>query len=178
MEHSPYNGTIALLTLLLILGFALVAGATPRAELWPRWQGHDLRGTIQVDHSPSAVLLKTYLVVEGPKRVRCGAVTAEDKKVLADYVAMLAAVPVARLNRPEQKAYWINFYNALAVKTILDHYPVKSIRDIKSGWLSPGPWDLKRIEVDGVELCLNDIEHRILRPIWQDNRIQYTMNCA
>lgn len=27
-------------------------------------------------------------------------------------------------------------------------------------------------------MSLDDIEHRILRPIWQDNRIHYALNCA
>ena len=27
-------------------------------------------------------------------------------------------------------------------------------------------------------MSLNDIEHRILRPIWQDARIHYALNCA
>ncbi len=26
--------------------------------------------------------------------------------------------------------YWINLYNALTVRVVLDHYPVDSIRDI------------------------------------------------
>lgn len=104
--------------------------------------------------------------------------TAPDKQSLDRYVATLAAVPVAKLNRAEQKAYWINIYNALTVKIILDNYPVKSIRDIRSGLFSPGPWELKLARVEGVELSLNDIEHRILRPIWEDNRVHYAVNCA
>ena len=27
-------------------------------------------------------------------------------------------------------------------------------------------------------MTLNDIEHRILRPIWQDKRLHYVLNCA
>jgi len=34
------------------------------------------------------------------------------------------------------------------------------------------------LSVEGEELSLNDIEHRILRPIWQDPRIHYALNCA
>ena len=30
----------------------------------------------------------------------------------------------------------------------------------------------------GREISLNDIEHRILRPIWKDPRIHYAVNCA
>ncbi len=37
--------------------------------------------------------------------------------------------------------YWINLYNALTIKLVLDHYPVASIRDISPGLFSFGPWD-------------------------------------
>jgi Protein of unknown function, DUF547 len=172
---------LALLALVLSLGWAASVGAAPQAKLWPRWQASDPRSTLRVDHSAWAAFLQKYLVVtpaDAPNLVRYRSVSAADKQALTGYLAALAAVPVATLNRAEQKAYWINLYNALTVKTILDHYPVTSIRDIKSGWFRSGPWDLKLIQVDGVELSLNDIEHRILRPIWRDNRIHFAVNCA
>ena len=67
---------------------------------------------------------------------------ATDRKALAQYLDALAAVPISRYERDEQLAYWINLYNALTVKVILDHYPVDSIRDINisPGWFSVGPW--------------------------------------
>ena len=34
------------------------------------------------------------------------------------------------------------------------------------------------ISVAGEKLTLNDIEHRILRPIWRDARVHYVVNCA
>jgi len=180
--RSLYQTKIAFaIVILLSLGFGSIAGAAPRADLWPRWQTHDPQSRISVDHSAWGHFLDTYLVVGKPgavNLVRYKAVTAAGRQALDHYVAALAAVTVANLDRAEQKAYWINFYNALTVKTVLDHYPVKSIRDIKSGLFSPGPWDLKLVRVEGVELSLNDIEHRILRPIWQDNRIHYAVNCA
>lgn len=92
----------------------------------------------------------------------------------------MRAVEVSSLNRSEQKAFWINLYNGLTVKLILDHYPVESIRDIdlSPGIFSKGPWDAKLLKIEGQELSLNDIEHRILRPIWRDNRVHYALNCA
>lgn len=75
-------------------------------------------------------------------------------------------------------AYWINLYNAATVELILDHYPVRSITRIKSGLFSFGPWDRKLLKVDGHKLSLNDIEHRILRPLFKDPRIHYAVNCA
>ncbi|MEA3277310.1 MAG: DUF547 domain-containing protein, partial [Pseudomonadota bacterium] len=41
-----------------------------------------------------------------------------------------------------------------------------------------GPWGKKLVTVEGVALSLNDIEHRILRPLWDDPRIHYGLNCA
>ena len=32
--------------------------------------------------------------------------------------------------------------------------------------------------VEGEALTLDDIEHRILRPVWQDPRMHYVLNCA
>ncbi|MGM0416172.1 MAG: DUF547 domain-containing protein, partial [Thermodesulfobacteriota bacterium] len=116
----------------------------------------------------------------GINRVRYAAVTSEDKKKLQKYLDTLQDISVSRLQRPEQKAYWINLYNALTVNVILEHYPVESIRDIdiSPGWFSNGPWDAKLLHIEGKDLSLNDIEHRILRPIWQDNRIHYAVNCG
>ncbi len=66
------------------------------------------------------------------------------------------------------------------MKVVLDHYPVDSIRDIdiSPGLFADGPWDKKLVEIEGESVSINDIEHRILRPIWRDPRIHYAVNCA
>lgn len=68
-------------------------------------------------------------------------------------------------------AYYINLYNALTVKLILDHYPVKSIRDIQN------PWGQNLITIYGTDLSLDDIEHKILRTL-DEPRIHFAINCA
>jgi hypothetical protein len=169
------------LFLLLMVSIDTIAFAAPKAELWPRWQENNPQSTTRVDHSAWAQFLEKYLVVGtagATNLVRYAKVNPEDKASLAKYIKTLSAVPMSELNRAEQKAVWINLYNSLTVHTILEHYPVKSIRKISSGWLSSGPWGLKLVEVEETKLSLNDIEHRILRPIWQDNRVHYTVNCA
>ena len=55
---------------------------------------------------------------------------------------------------------------------ILQSYPLDSIKDLDD------PWDRKLFEVEAKALSLNDIEHRILRPIWRDPRIHYAISCA
>jgi len=122
-------------------------------------------------------------VIAGPDgitRIDYGAVTAAERTGLDRIIDALAAVPVSDLKRDAQMAYWLNLYNAVTVKLILDHYPVESIRDIKlgGGLFGGGPWDAPLVEVEGQPITLNEIEHRILRPIWQDPRIHYGVNCA
>jgi hypothetical protein len=63
---------------------------------------------------------------------------------------------------------------------VVSRFPVKSIRDINisPGFLTRGPWGAKLLTIEGEKLSLDDIEHRILRPIWKDNRVHYAVNCA
>jgi len=57
---------------------------------------------------------------------------------------------------------------------------VDSIRDIdiSPGLFADGPWGAELVTVEGVPLSLDDVEHRILRPIWRDPRVHYAVNCA
>ncbi|MEM7022613.1 MAG: DUF547 domain-containing protein [Pseudomonadota bacterium] len=166
---------------ILISGHA-VSHAAPEAELWPRWEAHDPQSAATIDHGPWAQLLSRHIVAgtDGVNRVTYADFTPEERAALAQYIDDLTTLPISTYSRPEQMAYWINLYNALTVKVVLDHYPVDSIRDIdiSPGWFSNGPWGKKLVVVEGEELSLDDIEHRILRPIWRDPRIHYAVNCA
>jgi hypothetical protein len=175
----------------LIFGLAMALVALPAAAFgtWSSsapeaddvWRAHDPAGIVTVDHAAWGAFLTKYLDVRkgDANRVAYGAVTASDKAALEGYLATLAATPISRARRDEQFAYWLNLYNALTVKVILDHYPVASIRDIDiSGLFANGPWGAEVISVEGRALSLDDIEHRILRPIWGDPRIHYGVNCA
>lgn len=167
---------------LALLLFALPAQAAPKAELWARWTVHDPASTFAVDHSAWGRFLSAYVSREadGIARVAYARVTPADRAMLQEYLAALQATDIDRLARPEQRAFWINLYNALTVETVLAHYPVSSIRDIRisPGLFASGPWGRKLARVAGEALSLDDIEHRILRPIWSDPRIHYAVNCA
>ncbi len=158
------------------------ADAAPAAERWPRWEAHDPDSATLVDHAAYGDLLDRYLTrhADGVNRVRYAALRADDRAALAAYVQSLEAIDPDGLNRAEQMAYWINFYNALTLLVVVEHYPVASIRDIaiSPGLFSRGPWRRQLVVVNGEALSLDDIEHRILRPIWRDPRIHYAVNCA
>lgn len=173
---------IAILGLLAVLTCAGAQAAAPRAELWDRWLAHDPASLLQIDHDDWDAFLVRYLRIgaDGVHRVAYGAVAPEDRALLENYVARLGGLPISRYSRPEQMAYWINLYNALVVRLVIDHYPIASIRDIGKGSDAPGvgPWRRKLVEVEGTPLSLSDIAHRILRPIWRDPRVHYALACG
>lgn len=171
---------LACLFLLGVGGFeALFA---PKKDLWPRWEAHDPGSSISVDHSSWQRLLDRHLSQggDGINRFDYAGLGEEGRAILESYIEALATTSVSTLNRNQQLAYWLNLYNALTVRTVADAYPVASIRDIdiSPGLFADGPWGRKLVLVEGVELSLNDIEHRILRPIWNDPLIHYGVNCA
>ena len=176
VRRKPNRQLFSAMALLAIFG-------APQSDLWPKWQKHDAASAQKIDHSAWDKLLKRYLVAPHPSgihRVRYGLVAPEDRKALKSYLENLQSLPISAYNRAEQKAYWINLYNALTVEIVLSRYPIESIRDIgiSPGLFSRGPWDAKLLSIESEKLSLNDIEHRILRPIWQDARVHYGVNCA
>ena len=149
-----------------LLGAALLAAACtpPRPERIPHcaWQAV-LNDYVAPD--PDGVNLFDYAAL---------AAHSADAAKLAGYLAHLEGIDPRNYSRAEQMAYWINFYNALTVKVVLDAYPVDSIREIHAGVVPlTGPWGDVHASVAGDDLTLDDIEHGILRPIWRDKRIHY-----
>ena len=82
-------------------------------------------------------------------------------------------------SKNEQKAFWINAYNAFTIKIILMHYPITSIKDIKRGIpFINTTWDIKFIKIGTETYDLNNLEHGILRPKFKDSRVHFAVNCA
>lgn len=99
----------------------------------------------------------------------------KDPSRLKAYAADIADVPAVTLAAwPDEDkiAFWINAYNALTLVSIVEKYPVKSIRDI------PGVWDSRKFKVAGRSLTINEIEHEILRKDFEEPRIHMALVCA
>jgi hypothetical protein len=114
-------------------------------------------------HAPLDRLLDTY--------VRGGLVyyraLKSDRVALDRYVQALdvPAAELARWPEMEQKAFWINAYNALVLRTVIDAYPIRavvttyprnSIRQI------PGAFERRTHRVAGESLTLDSVETRML----------------
>lgn len=148
---------------------------------FPGFAVADNASSVTIDNTIWNTFLDRYLTLNanGVMLVDYGAVSGDDKAALKNYVAALETIDPTTLSSDEQLAYWLNFYNALTADVILDNYPLESIRDIKDGPFDvKGPWNNKRVTVNGQELSLDDIEHNIIRPIYAEPRIHYGVNCA
>ncbi len=89
---------------------------------------------------------------------------------------------LARWTREQQMAFWSNAYNVFTLRAIVDHFPIRgsffslgprnSIRQIS------GVWDTLKWTVAGRQVTLDDIEHKILRPTFQEPLVHFAVNCA
>lgn len=165
---------------LLLLGmlspFALAA---PKSELWPYWNQSRSDSNIEVDHQIWQSLLSRFVreSADGINRVAYREFDEAAKLELSNYLEAMSRVAPTQLNQNEQLAYWINLYNAQTIQVVLDHPKKKSILSM-GPFFAFGPWDEPYLTIEGKPVTLNDIEHRILRPIWQDHRLHYVLNCA
>ena len=76
-------------------------------------------------------------------------------------------------NEADYQAFWINGYNLLVIKSIVDNYPIKSPLD-KSGF-----FDIKKHAIGGELITLNDIEHKMLRAFFpKEPRFHFVLVCA
>lgn len=143
------------------------------------------KSSLKVDHTALSALLKTYVkpASDGVNRVDYAAFKAGGHKALKRYLKQMTGVDPRALDRKEQFAFLVNLYNAKTIDVVLDHYPVRSIKEISLGsgllaMFAGGPWKEKVVAINGVAVSLDDIEHEILRKTFRDPRVHYALNCA
>ena len=110
--------------------------------------------------------------------------SAADLAALDAWIAEAATRRPSGMARAQAFAFWANLYNALTLKVVLERYPVRSIKDIRSTGvgLDPrqfaGPWRTRLVTIEGNRMSLDDIEHGTMRPSFRDPRVHYAVNCA
>ncbi len=78
-------------------------------------------------------------------------------------------------NHFEKLAFYINAYNILALKKVVDHWPTQSIKD--SGSFFSPVWGKPAGSLNGKTVTLDQIENEILRPMGEP-RIHLAIVCA
>ena len=131
----------------------------------------------QFDHSAWDHVLKKFVTEQG--RVDYAALQANVAE-LDRYVAELAAQspasdPQSFPTRQSQLAYWINAYNALVMKGVIDRWPVESVRKI--GSLPYSFFWRKKFVLGERKYTLDTIEG-IMRKNLAESRVHFALVCA
>ncbi len=115
---------------------------------------------------------------------------AESAEALDCWLADVSAVDIEALERNsplaepanEGIAFLINLYNALAVRQVLQKYPIESIRPTVLGipnWISFLLFFKKTVyTLNGRSLSMDGIEHGILRDRYSEPRMHFALVCV
>ncbi len=149
---------------IIVLALVLGGGAARAAE--PDW-------------SVYAALLKNHVHAARQadvslNRVNYFAIKSDPR--FAQVVSQIEQFPLAELNTQEEKlAFYINAYNVLAIRMVLDHWPLTSIKD--AGSLLKPVWKKEAGRLGGQPVSLGEIEHEVLRPMGEP-RMHMAIVCA
>ena len=129
------------------------------------------------DHGPFDQVLQEYVDDQGLVRY---AALAKDRAQLDAYVDSLGLYspeshPDRFPSREHKLAYWINAYNAFTLRGVIDVYPIASVMD---AFAASGFFNRQTFVAGGREMTLDHIENQIIRPIYQEPRIHFAVNCA
>ena len=123
-----------------------------------------------VDHGPWSTLLTRYVDAQG--RVAYRDLQAKDRVTFDAYLTTLAHTQPDGMTEVEEKAFWINAYNAAIVSGILHGYTTESLLGRKQllSWFT--------VRIAGKDRTPDEIEHQILRKKFADPRVHFTIVCA
>jgi hypothetical protein len=124
-------------------------------------------------------LLKRYVKPHVIDNIRLNAVDYGRLKTDPGFFRLVGRLekfaPSGLKSHEEKMAFWINVYNIFAVKKVVDHHPLESIRDV-GNFFKP-VWKRLAGVVGGREYTLHEIEHEILRKM-REPRIHVAIVCA
>jgi hypothetical protein len=131
----------------------------------------------RVSHAEWDRLLRSYVDGDGLVDYRRWKSDGAGSASLDNYLATLST---ASLEPPSPRAavlaYWINAYNAVTVRGILREYPTTSIKN-HTALFGYNIWRDLKLRVGDELKSLDDIEHRVLRPLGEP-RIHFALVCA
>jgi hypothetical protein len=159
----------------MLVGLMMIVTGAVRAQELP-------------DHAAFTAVLGQH--VQGP--LVDYAALQQNRSGLDAYLESLARTDRATIEaapRDAQLAFWINAYNACALRLVIDHYPIKqagfpaslvrSLQGVPANSIRQvaDTWKREFCEVAGKARALDEIEHEIIRPIGEP-RIHFAVNCA
>lgn len=126
-----------------------------------------------LDHAPFEALLRKYVDGRGRVAYARWKADAADFAALGKYVEQVGSAKVDGKSEQARLAFYINAYNALVLKSVLDKWPVESVIGVD------GFFNKEQHRVAGQQMTLDDLEHnKIIRVQFAEPRIHFVLVCA
>jgi hypothetical protein len=123
----------------------------------------------QFNHKPYDELLRRYVKAG---RVDYQGIKANDLAKLVTYLETVSKAQSSQLPKRDKLAFYLNAYNAIVIKAVIDHLPLSNVMKIT------GFFKAKRYSVAGRSLTLDALENQIIRPTFKDPRIHFALVCG
>lgn len=118
-------------------------------------------------------ILSTYVTNDGGFRYEALRANEEHRAQLASFAETVAESEPDSWSRDVQLAFYINAYNALVIKSVLDLWPIRGVMTVR------GFFDRREHRVAGQSMTLNHLENEIIRSErFAEPRIHFLVNCA
>lgn len=194
---SVYKATILALAIMLIVGTTAYATPLSADDQIPieQFATYDDTYTGTISHRNWERVLDIMFVGDSDANVltlEYGRISRQARQVLKQYLSSLQKVPISQYSRKVQLAFWLNFYNAASFSLVIEAGDQLAIQ-INSPSRNPhrkpsirmkslltkdsGPWHEASFAVEGTNISLTDIEHRIVQAHWNDPNVLYGLSC-
>lgn len=131
-----------------------------------------------IDHTSWNALLQKYVNDQGQVNYKAWKASQADSAALDAYLNHLStASTTTEATAASQLAFWINAYNAVTVKGILQVYPTTSIRNHTAKVVGYNIWKDLLLIVGDNQISLDSMEHKVLRKMGEP-RIHFAIVCA
>jgi uncharacterized protein DUF547 len=137
-------------------------------------------------HDSFETLLRSYVSADGRVDYDRWHQSQDATQQLNSYLAAVSqfspnATPERFSTRNDELAYWMYAYNAYVIKSVLDHWPLESVTDVKAPLevvKGLGFFYQQQFSFGGEYMNLLDVENKQIRKKYQDPRIHFFLNCA
>jgi len=132
-------------------------------------------------HGSFENLLQSYVSADGRIDYDRWHQSSTATQQLESYLAAVSefspkATPERFPNRNDELAYWMYGYNAYVIRSVLDHWPLESVTDVKApveAVKGLGFFYQQRFSFGGEFMSLLDAENKEIRKKYQDPRIHF-----
>ena len=109
-----------------------------------------------------------------------------DRRSLNSYLAAVGSfspetTPHRFPRKSDRLAYWMYGYNGYVIKSVLDHWPIDSVTDVKApieAVTGLGFFYRQRFHFGGKPMSLYGVENEKIRKAFHDPRIHFVLYCA